>query len=128
MNITVRVIDHKLQRHDTVGDWFHDESGNLYINVSAMGDWRHEMLVAFHEIAEALCCKEHGVRQMDVDHFDRALLAQREKMTTLYDGEPGDHPEAPYRREHFFATTVERLLAAELGVDWSEYDAAVNAL
>ena len=35
---------------------------------------------------------------------------------------------APYRKEHFFATNLERLLAAELKVDWFEYDRYVDAL
>jgi hypothetical protein len=46
----------------------------------------------------------------------------------LVAGEPGDHEHAPYRREHFFATNLERLLSAELGVDWFEYDRDVDAL
>jgi hypothetical protein len=43
-------------------------------------------------------------------------------------GEPGDAPDSPYRREHFFATSLERLLAAELGVDWAVYEAHVDSL
>ena len=41
---------------------------------------------------------------------------------------PGDHPKAPYRAEHFFATNLERLFSSELGVDWFEYDRDVDAL
>jgi len=36
-------------------------------------------------------------------------------------GEPGDDPRAPYYREHQFASGMERLMAAELGVDWQQY-------
>lgn len=32
------------------------------------------------------------------------------------------------RREHFFATTVERLLADQLGVDWQGYDYTIGEL
>ena len=41
---------------------------------------------------------------------------------------PGDNINAPYRREHFFATNIERLFAGELNVDWFEYDRYVDAL
>lgn len=37
-------------------------------------------------------------------------------------------PNAPYRKEHFFATSLERLFSAELDVDWQEYERFVDAL
>ena len=44
------------------------------------------------------------------------------------DDEPGDDPTAPYHREHCFATAVERMLIAALGVSWADYDQAVESL
>lgn len=38
---------------------------------------------------------------------------------------PDDRPQIPYRREHFTATNIERQVAAELGVDWKEYEQAI---
>lgn len=115
MNITIKTIPHKEQRYDTAGDWFFDEAGDLHLRVSAMGDWRYEALVALHEFAEVVLCKARNILQEEVDAFDFAAGNY----------EPGDSPDSPYYREHFFATTVERLLAAELGVDWHTYDEAV---
>jgi hypothetical protein len=43
------------------------------------------------------------------------------------DTEPGDDPRAPYHKQHVFAENIERLLAAELGVDWSAYDKEVSS-
>jgi hypothetical protein len=40
---------------------------------------------------------------------------------------PGDDPRAPYHKQHVFAENIERLLAAELGVDWSAYDKEVSS-
>lgn len=122
MNVTIKTIPHIDQRYDTVGDWWFDDAGDLHLRVSAMGDWRKEALVAFHELAEVLLCKDRGITAETVDAFDMAHAERGDGV------EPGDDPAAPYRAEHFFATTVERLLAAELGVDWVEYDAAVGAL
>jgi hypothetical protein len=36
--------------------------------------------------------------------------------------EPGDSSEAPYHKEHVFATKIERMIADELGVDWDVYE------
>jgi len=38
------------------------------------------------------------------------------------DGEPGDDPKAPYHRKHQWASRLERMFAAELGVDWGKYE------
>ncbi len=35
---------------------------------------------------------------------------------------PGDDPKAPYFKEHLFTTIVERMVAAEIGVEWADYD------
>ena len=122
MNITIKTIPHKEQRYDTVGDWQFTEAGDLAITVSAMGDWRYEALVAFHELAEAVLCKARGITAEQVDAFDKWHAGNIDL------GEPGDHPDAPYHKEHFFATTVERMLAAEFGFDWHTYDEAVAGL
>ena len=125
MNITIQTIPHKEQRYDTVGDWQFTEAGDLTITVSAMPDWRYEALVAFHEFAEALLCQARGITAEQVDAFDKAFIPPAGWSAFL---EPGDDPAAPYRKEHFFATTVERMLAAEFGFDWHTYDEAVGAL
>jgi hypothetical protein len=57
-----------------------------------------------------------------VDKFDKAYEAKRKPGD---DSEPGDDPRAPYYRQHQIATGIERLLAAELGVDWEVYDREV---
>jgi hypothetical protein len=42
--------------------------------------------------------------------------------------EPGDDPRAPYYKEHFFATNIERMIAHEMGIDWNEYSQKVESL
>ena len=119
MKVTIETIPHADQRYPTAGDWFFEGSGDLVIRVSDMGNWKYEALVAFHELAEVLLCKSRGVVTAQADAFDMAFTGE---------GEPGDDPSCPYRREHFFATNVERLLADQIGVDWQEYDSAIEAL
>lgn len=125
MNITIKVVPHAEQRYPTVGDWQFDPDGNLTISVSKLSDWRHEMLVAVHELYEAILCEHAGITQEMVDKFDMDYEVNRPPGD---DSEPGDNPLAPYRMPHFRATTVERQLADSLNVDWKQYETELNDL
>lgn len=125
MKITIETIPHETQRYATVGDWYYDKDETLCIKVSALSDWRREVLVAIHELVEVVLCKHNGVSTELVDEFD----IQFEKARIEGDeSEPGDDPKAPYRKEHCVATGVERILAAELGVDWKPYEQELCSL
>ena len=119
MHINIQTIPHSEQRYPTVGDWTFDDNGDLTIRISAMPDPKYEFLIAVHELIEAGLCQHARVLQSDVDFFD-----------FHYDGddEAGDSPEAPYKRQHCIATGVERLLAAELKVDWATYEKDLDKL
>lgn len=126
MRIVLEVIPHHDQRYPTVGDWQLDPANQqLKIKVSELDNWRYEFLVQFHELIEATLCLDREITAEAVDKFDMEFEAKR---SLDDDSEPGDHPDAPYRKEHFFATTLERLMAAELDVDWAEYEKVINAL
>ena len=109
--ISVEVIPHKEQRYDTIGDWLETPGGRV-VYVSDIGDADRQFLVALHALIEQHLCAKAGVLETDVTLFDM-----------VYDGggEPGDHPDAPYRKQHRFATRIEKLVAKELGVDWDSY-------
>jgi hypothetical protein len=124
MKVTIEVIPNNQQRYPTSGDWQWD-GDNLTISVSKMGNWRYEMLVAFHELAECFICRHRGIQQEQVDDFDIKYESLRGDNDV---SEPGDSLAAPYYREHQFSTCVERLLALELDVDWKQYDATVENL
>ncbi len=126
MKIQIETIPHESQRYPTVGDYWDDEAGVEQVRVSAMPDWRYEALVAVHEMIEMILVKYRGISEQAISEFDIAFEQSREQGKVL--GEPGDDARAPYQREHFFATNLERLLAAELGVDWFAYDRLVDGL
>jgi hypothetical protein len=126
MKIIVETIPHEAQRYPTVGDYWEDPEGVVQIRVSHMEDWRYVILVAVHELAEMMLTRWRGIPEEAIGSFDMAFEKKRER--GLVRGEPGDARDAPYRREHFFATNIERLLAAELGVDWELYETHVDAL
>ena len=115
MNIQIEFVPAKRQRYSTLGDWYFDAAGNLVIKVS--NDDRmcptedEQILVAVHELVEALLCRKRGITQTMVDDFDIGNEYCQENGL-----EPGDEPTAPYRREHRFAMIVEHMLAHELGL------------
>ena len=126
MKINIETIPHGEQRYPTVGDYWDDDQGVVQVRVSDMKDWRYEALVAVHELIEMFLTKHREIAEPIISEFDIKFEQSREQ--ALVTGEPGDHPNSPYRREHFFATNLERLLSSELDVDWFEYDRDVDAL
>lgn len=124
--IIIETIPDKVQRYNTVGDYYFDEAGNRLIMVSDLANWKYELLIAVHELVEASLCKDRGITDAAIDEFDFAFEEARtvNKKTT----EPGDEPDAPYFEEHQFASKVEKMLAAELNVNWDEYLAASKLL
>lgn len=133
MNVKIEIIPHTEQRYPTVGDWYFEhscpgapkESCDLVIRVSKLSDWRLEMLVAIHEMAEVVLCKDAEVSQESVDAFDIEYEKDRKEGDN---SEPGDSPLAPYRKQHCIATGIERILAAEMGVVWNQYEAELETL
>jgi hypothetical protein len=124
MKIIIETIPHSKQRYPTAGDWYW-KRGVLHIKVSKLSDWRREVCVAIHELAEVMACKYAGVKQEDVDKFDMEFEKRRPAGCV---DEPGDHKDAPYRKQHCFATGIERLLAAVLGVSWADYEEELDLL
>lgn len=118
MNIHIKVIPESEQRAEVNGaDWFFDSAGDLQVRVSPMSDWRREVLLGVHEAVEAIMCKNNGVTQAAVDRFD-----QEYDKTHTFDVNAGDDPDSPYVHEHCLATAIERILCAELEVNWESYD------
>ena len=120
--IIIREIDHDKQRYPTAGDWYFTPNKDIIINVSKTADWRVSALVAVHELVEALGCLVDGVSEEDVTNHDLWFEDQQ------LEGEPGDHPTAPYYKQHQLATKVEKLVCEAFGMKWDEYDQAVEQL
>jgi hypothetical protein len=117
--IIIKTIPDSHQRYNTVGDYYKDEEGNRIFAVSDMNNWKYEMLVIVHEMIESALCQNRGVSDEAIDAFDRQFEEKRFADPNI--GEPGDVLEAPYFKEHQFATKVEKMLAAELNVEWDKY-------
>ena len=123
---TIAQVPHRKQRYETVGDWIPGKPAQ--IRVSKMKDQRYVFLVALHEMIEYELCKMHGITDEEVVAFDVNFEAERKMNLHPVDAEPGDHPKAPYRNEHEFATMIEMMVAQKLGVSWSDYEKTILAL
>lgn len=109
MKIIIEAIPHETQRYDTQGDWFCDGEGNLRITVSGESILDPEtFLIGLHELVEVVLCHRRGISQKAVDEFDFKFKGE---------GEPGDHADAPYRKEHRQAMIIEHLMANFMGLD-----------
>lgn len=122
--LQIEIVPHEDQRYATTGDW-QFEDGVLKVKVSDMGDDDHAFMVGVHEAVEAWLCRERGIAEKDITWFDERFEMAREKGNV---DEPGDDPEAPYEREHNFATGIERLICSELEIPWKDYEEANNKL
>lgn len=122
MNLDLRIIPHNTQRYETVGDYWMDEKEIYQVRISKMSDWRYEFLVAFHEIFELAWVIWKKVDIKDIDKFDRAYEENRKEGDV---SEPGDDTKAPYYQGHQWATVLEKIAAAFLGVNWKKYDSEV---
>lgn len=119
-NINITPIEHKNQNYETAGD-YQEIDDDWFVRISNMPDWRMMYLVMMHELTEMALTKHHNIDWKDIDYFDMV-------------GEGKDHPDpgtlksAPYHNEHMLATQIEKRLAKMLGVDWNEYNEALDAL
>ena len=118
MKFILSTISRQEQRYDTLGDWFTDIDGVHVIRVTEQPqDRRHAWLLMLHEFVEMVLCMQRGISQETVDKWD---------MEWKGEGEPGADASSPYYHEHLFAETLERYLASELGVEWSDYERALE--
>jgi hypothetical protein len=102
-----------------VGDYENLPNGGKIIKVycqDSSNKWNQwAFICAMHELTEFFLCENDGVRETDIDKFDKWCCEQG---VTI---EFGDHEKAPYKSQHRSAEFIERYLAERLGLDWFEY-------
>jgi len=128
LDIKMRTINHDEHPYPTVGNYADTQTGGRLITVSGMANEDYEFLVALHELIESQLCKKRGITNEDINAFDIQFEKEREEGKHKDDEEPGFDPKAPYVREHTLATRIEKMVAKELGVDWTAYDNTVMSL
>lgn len=124
LDIKIKTIEHADHVYPTIGNWTW-KGQRLVIHVSDMADWRHELLVAVHELVESYLCRMDGVPECLVGKFDREFERQRKKGDNR---EPGDQFDCVYRRQHQFAEHIEHALCEVLEVKWKDYLKALEKM
>ncbi len=117
--IEVKTIPQNQHRYPTLGDYVGHERLR-FIQVSDMGNAKYEFLVAMHELIEQGLCLARGISEDSITQFDIAFEKSGKP------GEPGDDPQAPYHKEHVYATAIEYSLCKELGLDITAYERFLN--
>lgn len=124
-NFNIKTIRHGEQRYPTAGDYWLDSEGTEQVRVSDAGNPDYEFLVAVHELIELWLCEKRGIPEPLIRAFDEEFERNRKEGNA---DEPGNDPRAPYHKEHLFATFIEQEIAGQIGIDWNEYDKALNSL
>lgn len=127
ININIQTIPNSEQAYPTVGNYW-EENGELQFRVSDMKNHDYEFLVVIHELIEQHLVKKRGISLKDIDTFDINFEKERDEGKHDIMEEAGDSKDAPYYKEHQYATGIERVLANELGIDWNEYNKTVMEL
>ena len=112
LNINIKTIEHSKHRYSTLGDYYTKDNQDIIL-VSEMSNSKYEVLIAIHELVELVLTRDRGISEECITKWDIEHLELEE---------PGDHVDAPYHREHMFASKIEKMLADELGIDWIEYN------
>lgn len=126
--IEFQVIPHKDQRYETVGDYFRTRDGVIHFRVSDMHNPAYEFAVFIHELTEWFFCRLVGITIEEIDEFDMKFEADRLLKRHSPTEEPGNHPAAPYRLQHRFATKIERQIIKAAGARWDIYGEVVENL
>jgi hypothetical protein len=128
MRILIETIPHERNRNGQVGDYQFMPDGTLYITVSEMGNANMEWLVALHEMIEQHLALNDGITEEQITAWDEFYEKKREMNLVDINSEDGFATDCIYKKYHTIATGIELILAAQLKVDWIEYDQKVNSL
>ncbi len=131
--IDIQFIPHHKQRYNTVGDYYEQDDSNgtdpgsvvIHFRISLLGNATYEWLVLAHELVEYFLVKRANIGLPSIDTFDEVFEMNRKEGDL---SEPGDSPLAPYHTQHQRATSIERICALLLGVDWGDYEDTINSL
>jgi len=126
--ISVDVVPHAEQDYDTPAVWEEVVPAEWMVEVSDLGDFRYNFLTALGQQIELALCKQVGVTSQQIQAFAVAHGKRRRAGDSDYQGAPGDHPDAPHKKPYRFAQQMLKQIAPELGVVWSRYQRALEAL
>lgn len=123
----IESVSLKSQRFLTLGDYFF-KKGVRYFRITKTKNNLFDDAIFIHEFIEEVLTRNKGIKEKDIMKHDLWFEKEVEKGNFSDDDEPGEHKDAPYRREHLLAEKIERMILKELNVDWKEYSNYLNKL
>lgn len=122
------IIIEKMRISGSLGDYWYDSDGVLQIRVADLGDEFMEKSICVHEIIEEALTKKRGLLEPDIQAFDEYHDMRIKQGLVSPEKEAGYDENAPYRNEHTFCDSVERMMFAMANIPWSDYEEKVNSL
>ena len=117
-----RIIRSEFQEYSTCGNYQETDDGLLVIFITEQINQDYVNLIFFHEMIEWWLCKIRKISEESISNFD---IEWNRRLSTGEKGlkdEPGNELNAPYHREHMFATKMEKQLCEQMGLNWKEYE------
>ena len=109
-------------RNNDIGDYFIDENNDWQFIIFDTGNQWFNLLIFQHELTEFMLTEKAGIPEPDISAFDAWHLDSKQN------GYAGDHELSPYKKQHRFAENIERQLAHELNISWTEYELLIDSL
>ena len=113
---SIEVCEPDEMANGQAGNYFPDEDGVIHIQVCRQKNEQYQFLITLHELYEEIATRLNGIHERDITEFDKLSDAEG------WEGEPAENPKSIYYKEHFQADSLERLVAAFLGIDWRTYE------
>ena len=106
----------KKMRYPTTGDYFKTKNGWIIVGADLKNP-DYNFLTLIHEFVELYLTQKRGISEPKIKKFDEWFEQEKNKGRFKKILGPGWHSKAPYRREHFVALKIEKILARELEVN-----------
>jgi hypothetical protein len=114
-------------RYKEIGDYYWivspvPEENILKIVVAEMENPDYEFLVVLHELIESYLLSRKGISFEVVDEYDMRFEKEQKEGKRPKKAVAGEQKDCPYKKEHAFATKIEKMVAKYLKVNWGQYD------
>lgn len=121
IKVMVFVIRSEFQEYRTAGNYKELCDGTIVYLITKQVNKDYEFLILIHEMVEFHLCKMRGIKEKDIDKYDKYWEIRKENGLAIAE-EPGNEKDCIYAKEHRFSENIERQLAHEMSKVWKEYD------
>jgi hypothetical protein len=133
LKINIRTKPIWRTRFKDIGDYYWivspvPEENILKIVVAEMENPDYEFLVVLHELIESYLLIKRGVNFKEIEEWENKFEQEKKEGKRPKKAVAGEQKDCPYRKEHAFATKIEKMVAKYLKVNWGQYDKYLDYL